>query len=142
MRKLLWNIVAGFYPFFLRKFYGMHIGKNVVISYKARLDKSINPRGVYVGDNTWILANSLILAHDHLRGLKTKTAIGRNCVIGVDSIILPGVKVGNHVVVGAGSVVTKDVESNVIVAGNPAKVIKRNIVLSNKGQLLDVQTSI
>lgn len=47
-------------------------------------------------------------------------------MIGKGSIILPGVTIGDNVVVGAGSVVTKDVTNNVIVAGNPAKIIKEN----------------
>lgn len=137
MRKLLWNFLSKVYPFILRKRYKMNIGNNVIISYKARLDKSINPKGIYVGDNTWVLANSLILAHDHLRALKLDTRIGKNCVIGVDSIIMPGVIIGDHVVVGAGAIVTKNIESNCIVVGNPARVIKKDIKLNNKGQLIN-----
>ena len=49
----------------------------------------------------------------------------RNCWVGAGSTILPGVTVGENAIVGAGSVVTKDVEPNTIVAGNPAKFIKR-----------------
>lgn len=95
----------------------MNIGQNVMISYKATLDKSINPRGIHIGNNTWVLAESMILAHDHCRNLMTDTIIGDNCVIGVRSIILPGVKIGDHVVVGAGAVVTKDVPNHCIVVG-------------------------
>ena len=136
MRKLLWNFLSKVYPHILRKMYKMTIGKNVVISYKARLDKSINPKGVYIGDNTWVLANSLILAHDHLRGIKLDTVIGDNCLIGIDSIIMPGVTIGDHVVVGAGAIVTKNIESNCIVVGSPARIIKKGINLNNKGQLI------
>ncbi|TCI91741.1 acyltransferase [Tenacibaculum sp. M341] len=114
----------------------MNIEKNVIISYKARLDKSINPKGIHIGENTWVLANSVILAHDHLRKMKVNTYIGKNCLIGIDSIIMPGVVIGDHVVVGAGAIVTKDVKSNCIVAGNPAKVLKTGIKLNNKGQLI------
>ncbi len=46
----------------------MHIGANVRISYKAKLDKSINPKGIHIGDNTWVLADSMVLAHDYCRG--------------------------------------------------------------------------
>jgi maltose O-acetyltransferase len=51
--------------------------------------------------------------------------IGNDCWIGGNAIILPGVTIGDGVTVGAGSVVTRDVESYCIVAGNPAKIIKR-----------------
>lgn len=55
-------------------------------------------------------------------GLPVK--IGDNVWIGGNAVILPGVTIGNNVVVGAGSVVTKSVPDNVIVAGNPARIIK------------------
>ena len=141
MRKFIWNILTQTYPFLLRKFYKMNIGKNTVISYKAKLDKSINPRGIFIGDNTWILSNATILAHDHCKSLKTDTKIGNNCLIGMNSIILPGVLIGNHVIVGAGAVVTKNVENNSVVVGNPAKVIKSGILLNNKGQLINISNS-
>jgi acetyltransferase-like isoleucine patch superfamily enzyme len=62
------NGISNLYPAFLRRFYGMHIGANVRISYKAKLDKSINPKGIHIGDNTWVLADSMVLAHDYCRG--------------------------------------------------------------------------
>lgn len=52
--------------------------------------------------------------------------IGDNCWIGMNSTILPGVVLGNHTIVGAGSVVTKSfTEGHCVIAGNPAKIIKR-----------------
>ena len=51
--------------------------------------------------------------------------ICRRAWIGAGATILPGVTIGENSVVGAGSVVTRDVESNIIVAGNPARVIKK-----------------
>ena len=50
--------------------------------------------------------------------------IGNDVWIGTRSIILPGVKIGNGVIIGAGAVVTKDVPPYAIVGGNPAKIIK------------------
>ena len=71
------------------------------------------------------------MAHDHCRSIKTDTYIGHDCVIGVNSIIMPGVKIGNEVVIGSGSVVTKDIPNNCIAVGNPAKVIKTDIHVYN-----------
>jgi len=101
-RKTLWKILVELYPAWLRFRYKMDIGKNCRISWKAHLDKSVNPKGVHIGDNTWVLSEAMILAHDHCRGLVADTYIGSNCVIGVRSNILPGVNVGNQVVVGGG----------------------------------------
>ena len=112
----------------------MDIGKNCRISWKAHLDKSINPKGIHIGDNTWVLAGAMILAHDHCRSLKADTYIGKNCVIGVRSIIMPGLSIGNQVVIG-GSVVTKSIHSNCIAAGNPAKILKENVNVQN-GKIL------
>lgn len=80
----------------------MDIGKNCRISWKAHLDKSVNPKGIHIGDNTWVLSGAMILAHDHCRSLKADTYIGKNCVIGVQSIIMPGLSVGNQVIIGRG----------------------------------------
>ena len=87
------------------------------------------------GENTWILSGAMILAHDHCRGLKIDTYIGDNCVIGVRSIILPGLCIGNQVVIGGGSVVTKNIQSHCIAAGNPAKVLKQDVNVRN-GQIV------
>lgn len=141
IREKIWNLLSNMYPWFLKKAYGMNVGNNVRISYKAFLDKSINPKGIYIGDNTWILAKATILAHDYVRGengvgKRFNTVIGNNCVIGIGSIIMPGVSIGDHVVVGAGSIIIKDIPSNSIVVGNPGRIIKDNIKVSDKGQLI------
>lgn len=54
-----------------------------------------------------------------------KIEIGEDCWFGGSVIVLPGVTIGRGVTVGAGSVVTKDVEPFCVVAGNPARVIKK-----------------
>lgn len=56
--------------------------------------------------------------------LAKEIKIGNDCFFGAGCIILPGVTIGNNVVVGAGSVVTKDVPSGIVVCGNPAKYLK------------------
>ena len=100
IRSKVWGILVDLYPRYLRWRYGMDIGKNCRISWKAHLDKSVNPKGIHIGDNTWVLSGAMILAHDHCRSLKTDTYIGKNCVIGVRSIVLPGLSIGNQVVIG------------------------------------------
>lgn len=120
----------------------MDIGKNVIIARTVHLDTSVNPKGIHIGDNTWVLRNAMILSHDHCRGNNGinklyDTHIGHNCVIGVNSIILPGVAIGDHCVVAAGAVVTKDAPPNSVIAGNPAVVIKKGVVVSDGGQIIE-----
>ena len=115
----------------------MDLGEGVKISRKAKLDTSINPKGIHIGEYTRITGGVLILAHDACRRLKVDTYIGKNCFIGTRSIILPGIKIGDNVVIGAGSVVTKDVPSNCIVAGNPAKIIRSDVQTAKLGVILN-----
>ena len=87
--------------------------------------------GIIIGKNVWIGPNVSLISMNHNTNNYEKyikdppIIIGNNCWIGASVIILPGVKLGNHVVVGAGSVVTKSfLDTNILVAGNPAKKIK------------------
>jgi acetyltransferase-like isoleucine patch superfamily enzyme len=114
----------------------MDIGNNVNISRRAILDKSVNPRGIHIGDDTLISGEVIILSHDFCRNLITDTYIGKKCFIGCGAIILPGVRIADEVVVAAGAVVTKDIPSNCIVAGNPARIIKENINTAIHGKII------
>jgi len=141
LRSKLWVILTDAYPALLRRVYKMDIGKGVRIAKAAHLDKSINPKGIHIGDNSWILNGSFVMAHDHCRSLWTDTYIGHDCVIGVNAIIMPGVHIGDEVVIGCGAVVTKDIPSNSIAVGVPAKVIKSGIHVK-KGQIVECTQNI
>ncbi len=134
-KKILYrirHIILYLRNIYLRKIYGMNIGKEVRISLKTNLDKT-HPQGVTIGDGSYLAFGSTILCHDMSRNISRDVTIGRNCFIGANSLILPGVTIGDEVVVAAGSVVTKDVESNTIVAGNPAKPIRKGIKTTKWG---------
>jgi len=82
-------------------------------------------KGVYIAPNVGLITTN----HDlndldkHQKG--KNIVIGQNCWIGMNSIILPGVKLGKNTIVGAGSVVTKSFrQKNIIIVGNPAKIIR------------------
>jgi len=115
---------------------GYDIPYSAIIEGTVELDK-LYPEGVHIGENTLVAGGSIILSHDHCKRVGNNqpylvdTYIGKNCFIAVKSIILPGIKIGDGVIVGAGSVVTKDVPPNCIVAGNPAKIVRENIVMND-----------
>ncbi len=101
--------------------------------------------GIILGKNVWIGANVGIISGNHslnnyFQHLHDKPIkIGDNCWIGMNSVILPGVEIGNHVIIGAGSIVTHSFESNCVIAGNPARIIKR--IKEYRGQMTKNQLS-
>jgi len=123
-------------PFFLilTKLYKMNISPSARISLGAKLDKT-NPKGIFIGDDSYIASGAIVFTHDFTRSIKANTYIGKKCFIGANSIIMPGVRIGDSVIVGAGSIVTKNIENNCIVVGNPGQIIKRNIITTKYGKL-------
>lgn len=132
--------ISNLYVYYLRNIKKIDIGDNCNISHRATLDRA-NPKGIHIGNNSRVMLEALIIAHDYSRGQKGKiwcdTKIGNNCVIGGRAIILPGVELGDHVFVAAGSVVTKSFPSHCMIGGNPAKIIRTGIKISDKTQIED-----
>jgi len=122
---------------------GCRLGVGVKIESSVRIDK-VNPGGIVIGDYTLIAAGCTILTHDHhLRNSHDMslprvydTKIGQNCFIGIEAFIMPGVTIGNNVIVGARSVVTRDIPDNCIAVGSPCRVIKQGIMTDKYGIIL------
>ena len=121
---------------------GYDIGDGTIIESGILWDK-VNPQGTHVGKECLIAHGVTILTHDHCKRVgpsvvdcfRTDTYIGNRCFIAVNAMIMPGVHIGNECVVGAGSVVTRDVPSNCIVAGNPAKIIRKGISMTRRAEI-------
>jgi maltose O-acetyltransferase len=106
---------------------GVQIGKNAVI-YCTTLDP-LYPYLITIGNDVTI-THATILVHDDSsisftgRQRVAPVTIGDNVFVGWQSIILPGVNIGSNVIIGAGSVVSRDVPNDVVVAGNPARIVR------------------
>ena len=108
----------------------VHFGKNVYANFNLTL---VDDTHIYVGDYTMIGPNVTIATAGHpiLPELRQKgyqynapVHIGKNCWLGAGVIIVPGITIGDNVVIGAGSIVTKDLPDNVIAVGNPCKIMR------------------
>jgi len=111
---------------------GVSIGKDCMISWGAKLD--VSGGRIIIGDRCTITHGCIILSHDRAKKrieLNDKgqgtVRLGNDVFIGVNSVILRDVTIGDYSVIGAGSVVTKDVPPRSVVAGNPAKIIREHI---------------
>jgi acetyltransferase-like isoleucine patch superfamily enzyme len=109
---------------------GIRIGKDCMISWGAKLD--VSSGSIIIGDRCTITHGCIILSHDRSKKRidsqdkgKGTVRLGNDVFIGVNSVILRDITIGDYSIVGAGSVVTKDVPPSVVVAGNPARIIKR-----------------
>ncbi|MBQ8576726.1 MAG: sugar O-acetyltransferase [Clostridia bacterium] len=108
----------------------VHFGKNVYANFNLTL---VDDNDIYVGDNTMLGPNVVISTAGHpvepelrSRGAQFNipVRIGKNCWLGAGVIVLPGVTIGDNTVVGAGSVVTKDLPANVVAVGSPCRVLR------------------
>lgn len=111
--------------------YNIHPGKNFFANHQCVI---LDCCPVHIGDNVMFGPGVQVLTADHPIQAKERIAgkefaspitIGDNVWIGGGAIILPGVKIGPDSVIGAGSVVTKDIPGGVVAAGNPCKIIKQ-----------------
>lgn len=110
-----------------------------VVEHDVKLDK-VNPKGIYLGDYSSLASGTAVLSHEHVirdpndynTPYMANTVIGKRCAIGINVIILCGVHIGDECIIGAGSVVTKDIPSHSIAVGVPARVIKSGIKMDDK----------
>ena len=108
----------------------IHFGNSVYANFNLTC---VDDTHIYVGDCTMFGPNVVLATAGHpiLPELREKAFqfnilihIGKNCWLGAGVIVMPGVTIGDNTVIGAGSVVTKDIPSNVVAVGNPCRVLR------------------
>lgn len=108
----------------------VHFGNHVYANFNLTC---VDDTHIYVGDHTMLGPNVILATAGHpiLPELREKeyqfnipVRIGKNCWLGAGVIVMPGVTIGDNSVIGAGSVVTKDIPSNVVAVGNPCRVLR------------------
>ena len=134
LKKIFAEIGKGCYiePPFRANFGGRHIhfGNGVYCNFGCTF---VDDTYIYVGDHVMFGPNVVVAtaAHPVAPQLREKglqynkpVHIGNNCWIGASALIMPGVTIGDNTVIGAGSVVTKDIPANVVAVGNPCKILR------------------
>ena len=108
----------------------VHLGKNVYTNFGVTF---VDDTHIYIGDYTMLGPNVTIATAGHpidpelrQKGLQYNMPvhIGKNCWLGAGVIVMPGVTIGDNTVIGAGSVVTKDIPANVVAVGNPCRIMR------------------
>ena len=117
-------------PFICDYGYNIEIGENFYSNHNLII---LDANKVKFGDNVFIAPNCGFYTAGHPLDYETRNKgleyakpieVGNNVWIGGNVCVLPGVTIGDNVVIGAGSIVTKDIPSNVVAVGNPCKIIK------------------
>jgi acetyltransferase-like isoleucine patch superfamily enzyme len=124
------------YRSFVRYPWRVSLGNGVAINRGCELYPSMQTdQGIITLEDHVVLGPGVIIfasGHDytalHLPDISAPVTVGKHAWIGGKSIILPGVTIGEGAVIGAGSVVTKDIPPYTVAVGNPAKVIKNRIL--------------
>lgn len=122
-------------PILIRKM-GCHVGKNTFFGDYVRMDTSYADM-IYIGDYTHITSGCRLLCHqrdltnycvgDNAAELGYKTGeihIGKGVMVGMETMIMPGVTIGDGAIIGAGSIVTRDIPAWTVATGRPARVVK------------------
>ena len=108
----------------------VHFGKNVYANFNLTL---VDDTHIYVGDYTMFAPNVVVTTAGHpidptlrerVYQFNLPVHIGRNVWIGAGAVILPGITIGDNSVIGAGSIVTKDIPANCVAYGNPCRVVR------------------
>lgn len=128
-------LVRKWHPWLVRRM-GAHVGKNVAIGDHVRIDGG-HADMIYIEDYVQLTGGCRVLAHkrdlsdyhvgDNAANFGYKVLpvrLCKGCQIGMESMIMPGVTVGEGAIVGAGSLVSKDIPAWTIAVGRPAKVVK------------------
>ncbi len=108
----------------------VHFGKYVYANFNLTC---VDDTHIYVGDHTMFGPNVTLATAGHpllpelrIQGYQYNMPIhiGKNCWLGAGVIVMPGITIGDNVIVGAGSIVTKDLPDNVVAVGNPCRVLR------------------